>query len=247
LAWANLFANIGIVVTGGAVRLTGSGLGCPEWPRCTEESWVATPEMGLHGAVEFGNRLLTFVLIAIAVGCWLAVLQRNRSAGSGADRPAFVLATLIALGIPLQALIGGITVWTDLNPWIVALHLLISMAMIALCVWLLDRVVAGRRIAAGPRPREQAVGGVGVGVARDEGEDVRMLARRGGIDRGDRSVRLGRADELPPRAQMLEDLSGQVHGHLCSRRAPPGGRRAHARRRGGPVRGAACYHRTENC
>ena len=60
-------ANIGIVVTGGLVRLTGSGLGCPTWPRCTEDSFVSHPELGIHGAIEFGNRLLTFVLIIVAV------------------------------------------------------------------------------------------------------------------------------------------------------------------------------------
>ena len=63
LALASLVANIGIVVTGAAVRLTSSGLGCPTWPRCTDSSYVSTPEMGINGAIEFGNRLLTFVLI----------------------------------------------------------------------------------------------------------------------------------------------------------------------------------------
>ncbi|MFP5369443.1 MAG: COX15/CtaA family protein, partial [Actinomycetes bacterium] len=62
VALANLVANGAIVVTGGAVRLTGSGLGCPTWPRCTSESFVATPELAGHGANEFGNRLLTFAL-----------------------------------------------------------------------------------------------------------------------------------------------------------------------------------------
>ncbi|WP_277665453.1 COX15/CtaA family protein, partial [Arthrobacter koreensis] len=68
LAVATLVANIAIVVTGGAVRLTASGLGCPEWPLCTADSLVTTPEMGVHGIIEFGNRLLTFVLAAIAFG-----------------------------------------------------------------------------------------------------------------------------------------------------------------------------------
>ncbi len=66
-AIASLVANIGIVVTGGLVRLTGSGLGCPTWPRCTDDSFVAHPELGMYGAIEFGNRLLTFVLIVVAV------------------------------------------------------------------------------------------------------------------------------------------------------------------------------------
>jgi cytochrome c oxidase assembly protein subunit 15 len=78
LAIANLLANIGIVVTGAAVRLTGSGLGCPTWPRCTEESYIAHDELGINGAIEFGNRLLTFVLVAVAILCFLAAVVRPR-------------------------------------------------------------------------------------------------------------------------------------------------------------------------
>ncbi len=74
LAIANLLANIGIVVTGAAVRLTGSGLGCPTWPRCTDESFVAHGELGIHGVIEFGNRLLTFVLAAVALLTFLAAV-----------------------------------------------------------------------------------------------------------------------------------------------------------------------------
>jgi cytochrome c oxidase assembly protein subunit 15 len=152
LAIANLVANIGIVVTGGAVRLTGSGLGCPVWPRCTEGSYVPHGELGVHGAIEFGNRMLTFVLVAIAVACWgaaLAALVRSWGTGRRAWAP-FVLATGIALGIPAQAVIGGITVLTDLNPWVVALHLLVSMAMIGICVWLVHTLARLRRGSPGP-------------------------------------------------------------------------------------------------
>jgi heme a synthase len=146
LAVANLVANIGIVVTGGAVRVTGSGLGCPTWPRCTDASYVAHGELGLHGAIEFGNRMLTFVLVAIAVACWAAAL------GSRRRRP-LVLSTVIALGIPAQAVIGGITVHTDLNPWVVSLHLLVSMAIIAVCVMLVDALRGPARDAAPERVR----------------------------------------------------------------------------------------------
>lgn len=148
-AIANLVANIGIVVTGGAVRLTGSGLGCPTWPRCTDDSYVPHGELGIHGAIEFGNRMLTFVLVVIAVGCWIAalVLLVRTWRGRRAWRP-FILATVIALGIPAQAVIGGITVHTDLNPWIVSLHLLVSMAMIGVCVVLLDELRGPTREAA---------------------------------------------------------------------------------------------------
>ena len=133
LAVANLVANIGIVVTGGAVRLTGSGLGCPTWPRCTDESYVAHGELGVHGVIEFGNRMLTWVLVVIAVATFLAVWR------SGRDR-ATRLAPIVALGIPTQGILGGITVLTDLNPWLVALHLLVSMAIIGVCVMLLDEL-----------------------------------------------------------------------------------------------------------
>ncbi|WP_232678722.1 heme A synthase [Nocardioides sp. R-C-SC26] len=131
--WATLVANIGIVVTGGAVRLTGSGLGCPTWPRCTDESFRPHGELEFHSAIEFGNRLLTFVLTAIAIATFVAAWQTGR-------RRLRVLATVLALGIPMQALIGGVTVLTDLNPWVVALHLLLSMGMIALAVLFLHRI-----------------------------------------------------------------------------------------------------------
>jgi cytochrome c oxidase assembly protein subunit 15 len=151
LAIANLVANIGIVVTGGAVRLTGSGLGCPTWPRCTDGSYVPHGELGVHGAIEFGNRMLTFVLAAIAIACWLAALVASRRA-DGHRRP-LVLATVIALGVPSQALIGGVTVLTDLNPWIVSFHLLVSMAIIGVCVLLLDELRGPLRTAAPPGVR----------------------------------------------------------------------------------------------
>ncbi len=133
LGWASLAANIGIVVTGGAVRLTGSGLGCPTWPRCTEDAFTPHGELDFHNAIEFGNRMLTFVLVAVAVVTFIAAVQTKR-------RDLRVLATIMALGIPAQALIGGITVLTDLNPWIVSGHLLLSMAIIGVAVLFLRRL-----------------------------------------------------------------------------------------------------------
>ena len=146
LAVANLVANIGIVVTGAAVRLTGSGLGCPTWPRCTDASYVAHGELGLHGAIEFGNRMLTFALTAVAIVCFLSALGSRH-------RRATRLSAVIGLGIPLQAVIGGITVLTDLNPWIVAGHFLLSMAMIMVCIALLDELRSPDRGPAPPLPR----------------------------------------------------------------------------------------------
>ncbi len=135
LAVASLVANIAIVVTGGAVRLTSSGLGCPTWPRCTDDSFVAQGELGWHGAVEFGNRMFTWVLAAVAVATWVAAM-RYRPRRSSLRRPA----TVLALGIPAQALIGGVTVLTELNPWTVSLHLLLSMAMIGVAVLFIRRL-----------------------------------------------------------------------------------------------------------
>jgi cytochrome c oxidase assembly protein subunit 15 len=134
-AWASLAANTIIVLTGGLVRLTGSGLGCPSWPRCTDESFVPHRELGIHGVIEFGNRMLTYVLVAVAIGTLIAVWR-------WADSTTQVrrLAVALALGIPFQGAVGGITVLTNLNPWIVSLHLLLSMALIAGSVLLVVRV-----------------------------------------------------------------------------------------------------------
>jgi len=151
LAVANILANIGIVVTGAAVRLTGSGLGCPTWPRCTEESYRAHGELGIHGVIEFGNRLLTFVLAAVAILCFLAALASR-------DRKAIRLSFLIGLYIPAQAVIGGITVLTDLNPWVVSLHFLSSMVIIVFCLALLDHLRSPTREAAPRRTRLVADG-----------------------------------------------------------------------------------------
>ncbi len=156
LAVANLVANIGIVVTGGAVRLTGSGLGCPTWPRCTESSYVPHGELGVHGVIEFGNRTLTFLLAAIAIGCWVAALLARRA--DRGDTLPFRLATVIALGVPAQALIGGVTVLTDLNPWVVSFHLLVSMAIIGVCVWLLDELRGPPRAPSAAGVRRLALG-----------------------------------------------------------------------------------------
>ena len=108
LAIANLVVNILIVVTGGAVRLTASGLGCPTWPRCTDSSYVPHGELGMHGAIEFGNRMLTFLVTAVAVLCILAAWRSG-------NRVFFRLALAVATIVPAQIIIGGITVLTDLN------------------------------------------------------------------------------------------------------------------------------------
>jgi cytochrome c oxidase assembly protein subunit 15 len=134
-AWAALVANIVIVLTGGLVRLTASGLGCPTWPKCTDESFTPHRELGSHGVIEFSNRMLTYVLVAVVIGLYVAIRRWPR-----ATREHRRLALLIVLGVPFQAVIGGISVLTDLNPWVVSLHLILSMLLVATSMLLVLRV-----------------------------------------------------------------------------------------------------------
>lgn len=124
-----------LVVTGGAVRLTGSGLGCPTWPECTPGSYKPVPhqvEGQLHAWIEFGNRLLTFALVACALAVFIYVLRTQR-------RDLRFLAATQILGIVGQAVLGGITVLTDLNPVPVAGHLLLSILLISAATSLFQR------------------------------------------------------------------------------------------------------------
>ena len=137
-AWAAVVANIVIVLTGGLVRLTDSGLGCPTWPQCTETSFVPHRALGVHGVIEFGNRLLTYVLIAVVIATFVAVWR-----WAGTTRELRRLAALIAFGVPFQGVVGGITVLTDLNPWVVSLHMVLSMLLVSASMLLVVRVRAG--------------------------------------------------------------------------------------------------------
>ena len=193
--WLSLATQILIVVTGGLVRLTGSGLGCPTWPKCTDDSLVSTSEMGIHGVIEFGNRLLTFVLLVVALLTFATIIRRlddramllrivyaffgfvamfvvglvlavrsldslsisvlaAASVGALATATGFAVVarrrdprglTLpsfgLGFGIILQAVVGGITVLTELNSWIVGLHFLISSVLIALASLLVFRAL----------------------------------------------------------------------------------------------------------
>lgn len=137
-ALAALVSNIGIVFTGGLVRVTSSGLGCPAWPRCTEDGFVPRPggdHAGWQTAIEYGNRLLTFVVLAAAVGVFVQV-RRTRPHHRSVERLAWVL----PLGVVAQALLGGVTVLTGLSPYTVAGHFLLSMVLIAAAVGLHERV-----------------------------------------------------------------------------------------------------------
>ena len=135
-AWASLVSQILIVVTGGLVRLTGSGLGCPTWPKCTADSLTTVPEQGLHGIIEFGNRLLTFALLVIAVLTILTAFNRAVDRSLALRSPAVILLA----GIPAQAVLGGFTVLTKLNPWLVGAHFILSAIMIVTASVLVWRV-----------------------------------------------------------------------------------------------------------
>ena len=211
-AWLSFIAETIIIGTGGAVRLTGSGLGCSEWPLCTPESLVPIyADQGIHGVIEFGNRLMTGVVGIIALVVVLLVLQRTggrRSvvsalwfaaggvvaaavafgiatlvahlAAPGSDTPVFSVATavlllavivaavrftrraperrdllalawIVLIGVVAQALVGGITVLTGLNPFIVGFHYTSSLLLVCVTAAFLVRLYAV------PGPRERAV------------------------------------------------------------------------------------------
>ena len=130
-----LFLQSALVITGGAVRLTGSGLGCPTWPECTPGSYTPVPHQAegqLHAWIEFGNRLLTFALVLSALVVLIHVLKTGR-------KDLRWLAAGQVLGIFGQGVLGGITVLTDLHPLPVAGHLLLSIILIAAATSLYSR------------------------------------------------------------------------------------------------------------
>ncbi|MCU1569818.1 MAG: hypothetical protein JWR33_559 [Naasia sp.] len=123
---AALLVSVLIVVTGGVVRVTGSGLGCPTWPACDSGSLTTTPELGIHGLIEFTNRALTGVLI-LAVGWAILAARLQRPRRRALTRLAWSQFWLVVV----NAVAGGITVQTGLNPWVVALHFVLAMALLA--------------------------------------------------------------------------------------------------------------------
>ncbi|MFI5084736.1 MAG: heme A synthase [Actinomycetales bacterium] len=158
LSVASLIGQSVLVVTGGAVRLTASGLGCPTWPKCTAGSLVNTPEMGVHGFIEFGNRTLT-VLLAIVAALMLVFLWNLRKE----RKDLFWLSFGLLASIPAQAVVGGITVLTHLNPWVVGLHFLISATLIIFSMLLVNRSYGRTGLTAGP-------------LRRPAGKTIRQLA-----------------------------------------------------------------------
>ncbi len=145
-AWLSFIAETTIIATGGAVRLTGSGLGCPTWPTCTPGSLVPTEELSYHSLIEFGNRLMTGVVGIIALVVVLLVWRLRRE-----RRDLWVLSLVVIGGIVAQAIVGGITVWTGLNPFIVGFHYVSSLVLVCITAAFLARLDAA------PGPRELAV------------------------------------------------------------------------------------------
>ena len=137
IAAAVILTQGGIAVTGAIVRVTASGLGCPTWPQCFPGSFTPVPVAEvpvIHQAVEFGNRMITFLVVLTAALAVLAVTRARR-------RPEVLgYAWLMPVSTVAQAVIGGITVLTDLNPWIVSFHLLCSLAIIGVSVLFLQRL-----------------------------------------------------------------------------------------------------------
>jgi cytochrome c oxidase assembly protein subunit 15 len=144
LAVTALALQMLLVVTGGAVRVTGSGLGCPTWPRCTNDSLANTAALGVHGYIEFGNRLLAVLMQVVGVALVLAVRRVPH------PRSWTRLALLQATVVPLQAVIGGLLVLSGLNPYVLILHFLASFPLIYGAAALLRRVLDTERPA--PRP-----------------------------------------------------------------------------------------------
>ncbi len=129
---ANLVAQVGIVVTGGLVRLTGSGLGCPTWPKCTDTSLAPTVDQveGVHKYIEFGNRTLTGVLLVLAVASVVLVWR------AAPRRPMRTAAVVVLVGVLLQAVLGGVTVLLGLHPATVSAHFLVSMLLVTAASYL---------------------------------------------------------------------------------------------------------------
>jgi cytochrome c oxidase assembly protein subunit 15 len=137
IAGAVVFTQAGISVTGAVVRVTSSGLGCPTWPQCFPGSFTPVPHAEVplvHQVVEFGNRLLTFLVVLTAAAAVLAVTRARRR------REVRFYAWLMPASTVLQAVLGGITVLTGLLWWTVAIHLLVSMAMVWLATLLYVKI-----------------------------------------------------------------------------------------------------------
>jgi heme a synthase len=182
-ALAAMVSNAVVIATGAAVRLSSSGLGCPDWPACTKSSAVAADSSGqtlLNSWIEFGNRLLNFPLVAIAGLAFIAFFlwHRQQKAAGAAGRVDLVwLSAILPIGVCAQAVIGGVVVLTKLNPALVSVHFLLSTAIILTSAVILH----ARTVALEKASLESAGDGSGAGRTPGRGIpgvriDLRLLA-----------------------------------------------------------------------
>ncbi|MFT4231501.1 MAG: COX15/CtaA family protein [Leucobacter sp.] len=145
-AWASFALNVTIIATGGAVRLTGSGLGCPQWPLCAPGSLVPTEELSYHSLIEFGNRTISGPILLFAV--LVAILSWRLRAER---RDLTVLSSIVLVLVLLQALVGGVIVWMHLDANLVGFHYIVSLLLVCITAAYLVRLHEP------PLPRERAV------------------------------------------------------------------------------------------
>ena len=146
--------QVGIILTGGAVRLTGSGLGCPTWPQCVGGSIAPVPHQAqgtLHSWIEFGNRLLTVLLVLVILAAVIGAYRWGK--GRSDWKLIRLLAMTQLIGIVAQIVLGGITVLTKLNPFAVSAHFLLSIVLVAASLSLRERVIAKARTVVLPTTR----------------------------------------------------------------------------------------------
>ncbi|QYM76227.1 heme A synthase [Leucobacter luti] len=147
-AWASFVLNVLIIATGGAVRLTGSGLGCSEWPLCTPGSLVPTQETSYHALIEFGNRTISGPLLLAAIAVVVLVWRRRRE-----RRDLFVISLLVLALVLIQAFVGGVIVWEELAAALVGFHYTVSLIIVCITAAFLVRMYepAGARVRAVPK------------------------------------------------------------------------------------------------
>lgn len=204
IAFLVILTQGGIAVTGAIVRVTASGLGCPTWPQCFPGSFTPVPHAEVavvHQAVEFGNRMITFLVVLTAAAAVLAVTRARRR------REVLVYAWLMPASTVVQAVIGGITVLTGLLWWTVAIHLLASMAMVWLAVLLYVKVGepdSGVAVTRVPKPLRQltALSGVALAAVLVTG----TLVTGAGPHAGDKSL-----ERVIPRLEV--EILTLVHMH----------------------------------
>ena len=202
LAWLSLVLQIVLVGTGGAVRLTASGLGCPTWPNCTADSFVPTPELGIHGVIEFTNRMLTIVLSIVVILVFLVVLRMRHQ-----RRDLFVLTLIQGLSIPFQAVLGGITVLSGLNPYVVGSHFLVSVLLVILTTILVYRAHKGRAGRGYQTPGWYVAGTIVTAVFVGLTVVLGVLTTGSGPHAGDNS----NARALAPRSGLSQAVLQEVH------------------------------------